>query len=107
MSPRDRILARRAKFIAAAFVGIAGCSSETSPQAEPQPCLSQQLEDTGIADTRDAADAQDTTPMPCLTAPLDTGVEDSSSDATSDSTADTGVDTGPLPCLVPPLDSGT
>jgi hypothetical protein len=89
---RDRILARRAKFMAAAFVGIAGCSDNTSPQPTPQVCLTGQAYDTGV-DTRDAADTE---PVVCLTSPADTSVDDG--DAT---------DTEPMVCLSAPLDTGT
>jgi len=100
---KKKILARRAQFVAAAFVGITGCSSETTGiQANPEPCLSQAIEDTGRADTRDA-DSADTAPMPCLTV----DAESSDTSDTSDASSDTGVaDTFPMPCLVPPLDSG-
>lgn len=107
---KKRILARRAKFVAAAVasMGAIGCSSsDPTPQAdaspgtisqpdaclsdsrfgEPEVCLSPPL-DTGAADTA---------PMPCLDpAPEDTG------------TADTDpTDTGPAPCLkMPPPDAG-
>lgn len=109
MSSRDKILARRARFIAAAVSGMAivGCSST---QAEA--CLST-VADTGADDARDdarkdatsdavidATDA-DTEPMPCLSAPLDTGSAD-----TTTSTDTSTTDTGPMPCLVPPEDTG-
>jgi hypothetical protein len=75
MSPRDRILARRAKFMAAAIVGIAGCSSESSTTSGPQACL--KFAPDAAADARDAADTE---PMSCLFAPLeDTGADDTSS----------------------------
>ncbi len=71
------ILARRAKFVAAALAGLnaAMCGGETS---EPQPCLSIAQEDGGSpqpclspafdASRPDAADA-DAEPQPCLSPP--------------------------------------
>lgn len=111
MSPKDRILARRAKFVAAAIVGVAGCGSEA------QVCLTP-LYDASTSDTRDGADtrdAADTNPMPCLAPqPEDSAVTDSGSDTKSadssisdTSVSDTGGDTFPVPCLsMPPPDSG-
>lgn len=101
MSPRDRILARRAKFMAAAFVGITGCSDDASPPPKAEPCLSVAI-DSGVADARDAADASDTEPMVCLTSPVDSGFEDTADDATDA----TDFDTGAMPCLAPPPDDG-
>ncbi len=103
MTARDRILARRARFITAATItsGVLACS-------EAQACLD-------VAVVEDAA--SDTGPEPCLFAPNDTGQVDTadvrdtfeSTDAAetsvTDSAADT-TDTGPMPCLIPPLDSG-
>jgi hypothetical protein len=98
---RDRILARRAKFMAAAIVGITGCSSETS-SGSPQPCL-KFAPDSAI----DAKDASDTQPQVCLIAePPDSSSDTAITDTAAD-TADTSTtDTGPMPCLVPPLDGG-
>lgn len=105
MTSRDRILARRAKFLAAATVatGVLACSSSA------EACLSIAPTDTG----------SDTSAEPCLFAPYDSGREDTfdANDATesgtdasetsiTDSASDTK-DTGPTPCLVPPLDSGS
>lgn len=75
MSPRDRILARRAKFMAAAIVGIAGCSSESTTTSTPQACL-KIAPDAAL----DAADAADTKPQVCL------------SPEPPDSSADTAID---------------
>jgi hypothetical protein len=92
MSSREKILARRASFVAAALTTITGCSSsDPTPQA-----------DTG-ADTRDAgpeaclSPSFDTGSEPCLSAPFDSGngFEDTST-----------TDTGPMPCLIPPEDTG-
>lgn len=105
MSPRDRILARRAKFMVAAFAsaGIVACSDGTA-----QVCLGPlPPPDTGRADARNdaGADTADTEPMVCLTADPDTGVDqDDATDATTD-VADT-TDTGPMPCLTPLPDGG-
>jgi hypothetical protein len=75
---RDRILARRARFMAAAIVGIAGCSS--SETGSPQVCLK-----TAPDAAMDAGEAE---PQPCLFAgPEDTSITDSSSDV-SDTNGD-------------------
>lgn len=82
-APRDvksRILARRARFVAAAIatVGVAACGGEVD-------------EPTGgdaAVDARDAANP-DTRPEPCLGA----------------LPPDAEPDTGPTPCLEPPLDA--
>jgi hypothetical protein len=99
MSPRDGILARRARFVAAALgaigTGVTACSCALV-------CLEPALSDTGVADT-DAGDTRDATTdtgaQPCLTAdtPPDTNFDTAVSDT---------ADTGPMPCLEPPLDSG-
>jgi len=98
---KKRILARRAKFVAAAIAGMGVNAAACS-----EPCLSPGVPpDTGA----------DTAPQPCLFY-VDGGdtsfVEDTKSDAdasskdandaadASDSADDT--DTGPAPCLVPP-----
>lgn len=93
MSPRDRILARRAKFIAAALAtsGTVACAQvEEEPQptdastvSDAQACLSAPI-DTGV----------DTAPVPCLDVAADTGVEDT-------------FDAEPAPCLKVAPDSGT
>jgi len=79
MSSREKILARRAKFIAAAIAGAGaiGCSDDKA-----QVCLEPTID--ASADTKDAA------PMPCLDPAIDTGVED----------------TGPAPCLKVAPDAG-
>jgi hypothetical protein len=84
MSSREKILARRAKFIAAAIAsaGAIGCSDGTA-----QVCLEPAIE--GGTDTKTDANA-DTRPMPCLDPIVDTGVSD----------------TAPMPCLEPPRDTG-
>ncbi len=111
MSPKDTILRRRARFVAAALtsVGMVSCSSgpenpgpsvvdtgvvdgakdsattDSGPSDTPTPCLAPPF-DSGTADTE---------PVVCLSAPLDTGTD--AFDATVDAK-----DTGPLPCLAPP-----
>lgn len=97
MSPRDRILARRAKFMAAAMTSLMGCSDDAK-MADPEPCLSVAY-DAGPDDTA--------RPQPCLTdtGPSDTGAADTSTDS-SVTDGDRDADTGPTPCLVPPLDTG-
>lgn len=108
---KKRILARRAKFVAAALAatGVGACASvdeEPSTKVDtgvagdssvkdtgtPEPCLGISADSGEMLDT-----ATDTAPMPCLDpAPDDTGVAD---------TAD--VDAGPAPCLkMPPPDAG-
>lgn len=85
MSSREKILARRAKFIAAAVAsaGAIACSSESS--SGPTVCLEPTI-DAG-------RDVGDTMPMPCLDPVVDTGVSDTT-------------DTGPTPCLTPVEDTG-
>lgn len=95
MSPRDRILARRAKFVAAALagVGVVGCSSA-------QVCLEPSISDAGTDTSKPQTSTTDTgTPNPCLSIAVDTGTGD------ADASVDTA-DTEPTPCLVPPLDGG-
>ena len=103
MSPRDRILARRAKFIAAAVAasGAIACGSSGDTTPEPQVCLSPVMDagpDLGAeaaaclsapADTGSSDGAVDTAPVPCLDVAPDTGV-----DASQDT-----FDAEPTPCL--------
>lgn len=88
------ILARRARFVAAALTGVAvacGGSTESTDQ-NPQPCLSPPANLDGGRDT--GTDAQ---PQVCLE-PLP---PDAGPDAESDA------DAGPQPCLSPlPPDGG-
>ncbi|MGZ3423259.1 MAG: hypothetical protein ACXWUG_10735 [Polyangiales bacterium] len=101
---KSKILARRARFLAAAAAsaGIVACSS--ADDGTPTPSDSGGT-DTGIS--TDTGMSTDTGPMPCLTPVEDTGVLDSGTDSTTDSASDTGADTGPMPCLAPPPgDSG-
>ena len=81
------ILARRARFVAAALAGLnaAMCGGKTDGGSDagtnPQPCLRPPgVEDGG--------------PRPCLTPPLP--------DAARDAAADADGDASPLPCLAPP-----
>lgn len=112
MSPRDRILARRAKFIAAALAasGAVACGNvedDTTPAAdagadlgvEAAACLSAPI-DGSVWDTGPAPCLSDTGPTPCLEPPLDAG-EDVSADAGEDT-----FDAEPAPCLKVAPDSG-
>jgi hypothetical protein len=99
VSPRDRILARRAKFVAAAAattMGIACSATQNNAEA----CLLVAA-DTGV-------DARDSGPTVCLTMdPGDTEIPDTADTKVDDtSVTDSTADAGPLPCLVPALDSG-
>ncbi len=107
MSDRDRsrarnaILARRARFVAAALasVGVMGCASKTtapfdggtggtsdaSTDTRPTACLTPQPDDAAPMPCLDPA-PDDTGPTPCLEPPAE--------------------DTGPTPCLEAPLDGG-
>jgi hypothetical protein len=103
MSSRDKILARRAKFIAAAIasIGVAGCSSRDAPTST----------DAGATDASvDTINASDTGPVPCLEPQQDTGQEDTGPmpclDPLPDTGADDASDTEPMPCLQPPIDGG-
>ena len=94
------ILARRAKFVAAALAaagvtvgasgGLPACgsdsekSSDASNDGNPQPCLRAMVD--GGDDDEDA----DAEPQPCLSLALDADVEDG---------GDSGI---PQPCLAPP-----
>jgi len=81
MTARDRILARRAKLVAAAITGatVAACGSQV--------CLS--LIDPDAQAPMDAA--PDMRPQACLTAPFDSG-SDTGSDAPGDSPSDSPKD---------------
>ena len=106
------ILARRARFVAAALasgagtvplvVGAGACGGETEEQS-PQPCLSMDA-----ATTRNDAEPQpclsmdaapdDAEPQPCLAPRLP--------DAGADGASDGGPDAEPQPCLFAPMDDG-
>lgn len=75
------ILARRARFVAAALASAAmACGGDT--ESNPNPCLSARLEDSGAK-----ADAE---PQPCL----------------DPSVPDAGDDASPHPCLSVAADAG-
>ncbi len=88
--PKHLILARRAKFVAAAvasagMVSACGASeaqspadatSETSADTSPSPCLRTVPPDTGLVDG--GADVSDTNPTPCLDVAVDSGTADGS-----------------------------
>lgn len=92
---KKTILARRAKFIAAAVASV-GIACGKTPMSSPEPCLS-------VATEHDAA-----APMPCLSPPpSDAGVTPPPSDAGV--TPPTSPTTVPMPCLsvrMPPKDAG-
>ena len=80
------ILARRARFVAAALAGVAVACGGSTEEGEPRVCL-RIAPDAGPRDA--AADAE---PQPCL--------EPTLPDAGSDGSTDAGPDTGvPQPCL--------
>lgn len=83
------ILARRAKFVAAAIAGIAvACGGS---EADPEPCLSPVLQPRDAGPDADANANVDAQPQPCL----DVLAPDASDDAE------------PQPCLSPlPPDAG-
>jgi hypothetical protein len=86
---KQRILSRRAKFVAAAIAasGLAACGGEVSGP----------IPDASAADA--PKDQSVDAPQVCLSAPFDAG-QDAPADAASDA------DAGPQPCLVPPQDGG-
>lgn len=100
--PKKLILARRARFVAAALAGMSiACGKEKS--SPPEPCLSVPIQ---------RADAE-APPGPCLAAPLDwkerwdAGGATDGSTTTPTTTFDASV---PMPCLsvvAPPPDAGT
>jgi hypothetical protein len=102
---RRILLARRARFVAAALASVAatatgvgaateGCGGDTddeqtqAPQVPPQSCLAQPLEDSG---ERPPDAGEDAPPQPCLKV-----APDASEDA----------DAEPQPCLAPRIDGG-
>jgi hypothetical protein len=99
---RRLILARRARFVAAALAGVAATASvaasteacggdveQTDTDGGPKPCLS------GPSGQADAA------PQPCLDPPIEEDAEAPNEDA-----ATTDADAEPQPCLFAPLDGG-
>lgn len=97
MSSRDKILARRARFVAAAMtgMGVIGCASKS------EACLSIVATDSGPTDASDTSTTDTKQPEVCLSAPFDSGSSDSAVDSASDATTD-GADSFPMPCLSPP-----
>ncbi|MBI2393845.1 MAG: hypothetical protein HYV09_30010 [Deltaproteobacteria bacterium] len=115
---KSKILARRARFVAAAVAsaGLLGCGSkmeaclslapdtggDTISDTKPEACLTVDATiDTGV----------DTGPGVCLSPEWDSGAPDGATDAEPEASVclsmplDTGVfDTGPEPCLAPPPD---
>lgn len=83
---RRLILARRARFVAAALAGVA---ASTTGCGKAEPCLSQVVNpDSGE-------------PQPCLSPPYNP-VDGGASDADAD--AGENLDAEPQPCLSPPID---
>lgn len=102
---RRLILARRARFIAAALASVAvtgagaeACGGSTEPEpttqdAGPRPCLDP-------PNTSSSSSSSSGTPQPCLAPPLP-------EDAGPKPCLDVAYDAGPQPCLSPPApDSG-
>jgi hypothetical protein len=80
------ILARRARFVAAALAGVAiACGGSTTDDANPEPCLGPQYQPP-----RDAGGDADAQPQPCLEPPIQ-----------EDAGADADADAEPQPCLSP------
>lgn len=102
---KSKILARRARFLAAAAasVGLAAAAPAcTGDDVAPNPLFG----DAGLGNDADATLDADTSPMPCLTAPVDSSPADSADTSVTDGAGD--ADTGPMPCLTPlPPDSST
>ena len=86
------ILARRARFVAAALAGVAVACGGSTQDADPQPCLSPPSQ------PRDAGSDADAGPRVCLEAPLE--------DAGSDEDAGADADAEPQPCLKINPDAG-
>ncbi|MBL8714599.1 MAG: hypothetical protein JNL79_01315 [Myxococcales bacterium] len=85
MSPREKILQRRARFVATAIA-----ASFTAACSTAQPCLEVVAPDTGD----DARGDADTGPTPCLSdsGPPDTGAPDTSFDADAGDATDAATD---------------
>ncbi len=85
MSPRERILQRRARFVATAIA-----ASFTAACSTAQACLEVVTPDTGDDTTGDA----DTGPTPCLSdsGPPDTGALDTNFDADAGDATDAATD---------------
>jgi hypothetical protein len=99
---KSKILARRARFLAAAAAsaGIVACSSadDGTPTPADTGTSVDAMKTDGLADDIGA----DTSPMPCLTPVEDTGALDSADSADDTTKPDAAEDTGPMPCLAPP-----
>lgn len=107
---KARILARRAKFLAAALSGaglaataalvpgLAACGddqvTEPADGAAPQPCLSPLAPDSGGVPPDASPDGAN--PQPCLS-PLPPDAGDDAGDASDDAAGDAE----PMPCLAP------
>ncbi len=88
MSPRDKILQRRARFVATAIA-----ASFTAACSTAQACLEVAVADTQSPETGDDTPGDaDTGPVPCLSdvGPPDTGSVDTSFDADASDVAETG-----------------
>lgn len=94
--PKSLVLARRAKFVAAALAGVTGvataCGGSTeTTKSHPEPCLGVEC-------------CPDPPPQPCLSTVADADAEGASdaSDASTDANADDAdADATPQPCLSP------
>jgi len=96
---KKRILARRARFVAAA---IAGMGINVAACSEAQACLEPAIPPGDSAASDSALDGSDTKPQPCLDPIVDSGI-DSSIDAVD---AFDDADTEPAACLKMAPDSG-
>jgi hypothetical protein len=95
---RQKILARRARFVAAAVAGIGALACTPNPETPPQPCLSQPMPqnepDAGVADFEDPEPPPEADPQVCLSVQPDEPQDEPR----------------PQPCLSPlppPKDAGT
>ena len=90
------VLARRAKFVAAALVGLsaARCGGQTEG-SNPQPCLSQRCEGEDCSPRPCLKPPVDAQPVPCLGVPYeDTGIPDDAGDASDAGDVDPDADDG-------------
>lgn len=67
---RQKILARRARFVAATVAGLGALACTPNPETPPQPCLSQPMpqneSDAGVADFEDPEPTPEGDPQVCL-----------------------------------------
>jgi hypothetical protein len=94
------ILARRARFVAAALAGVAVACGGATDEGDPQPCLSIRPTDGGIDSAK---------PQPCLEPSVDedAGPQPCLSPLPPDAGDAGDADAGPQPCLSPlPPDGG-